>query len=211
MAINYQSTPGGASLTTDFSGIPGIGGGGAPGGFGGLDMNFIQQMAQRRADLAANERAKQAQRELYDRRRQENEDHMREKAFNIQLKNQEDAKRQAQMDAMSPAASATRWMKYLPGIGPVEVAEGTFGAYAAGNINAPTERHAQGVGLRPGLVGTSFSFLPHADNSYMEDREREKRQDEKNKQSGGKSNTPGMDAFKAWGDINALRSQRQGE
>lgn len=67
------------------------------------------------------------------------------------------SEKERQIEQFKPTAE--RWMKYLPGIGPVEVAPGTFGAYAAGNVDATTDARAAAVGLKPGVVGQNLGYM----------------------------------------------------
>lgn len=176
--IDYRRLPdGGALLETQYGVGNAAGGGGGSysgsmsGSLPGMpDMTaFYQAMAAKQAEAENYKRqqqadaiARQKEAQSYERNQRENaldrERRQTSRAENMENMFKDQA--QHQLGIAQTQKVAQRWMKNLPGIGPVEVAPGTFGAYAAGNIDAPTDERAASAGLRPGLVGTSFSYLP---------------------------------------------------
>jgi hypothetical protein len=156
------------SVTTEVGLNPAGSGAGGIGGFGELlNATAARRAFERdRAFKADQDRIAWEQRQAEQARR----DHLVQSEMGAKQHNYEmNLSRQDQTRAIEGGGrKAQRWMKDLPGIGPVEVAAGTFGAYAAGDVDAPTAAYDQSVGLRPGLVGTSFSYLPGAGGAEVD-------------------------------------------
>lgn len=162
--MNLDTSYGDSSVTTATPGIPGSPGGGGMnlGGFG----DVLNQLAQRRAYERQQQMEMEREKARLAAERQRQEMDLERQRFALQKQQMNDQRIAAmqdrnkrQIESQRGPQQAQRWMKYLPGIGPVEVAEGTFGAYAAGNVDTTQDAREHAIGLTPGVIGQNLGYF----------------------------------------------------